>query len=246
MMQVAAQYQPILRELGIDADAIFSHKLIKPWRKLEDRENCTLDAKLQDGRSMRWHIKRYPTPTAMEDEVRGHQLLVESQIPTADLVAWGKLQDQRSFVIFDDLTGYRPADKLIESGTSFEPLLIPTADLSIKLHSVELHHRDLYLCHFFIKLDGETVDVRLIDTARVKRLPKLFTRTRWIVKDLSQFWYSTLKHPITDEQRQRWLDRYGANPSLRRKIERKAAWIGRHDQRLRRDQPHRNISIPVK
>ena len=44
--------------------------------------------------------------------------------------------------------------------------------------------------------------MRLIDTARVRPLPVLFTRKRWIAKDLAQFWYSTLGLAVSDEQRQ--------------------------------------------
>jgi len=255
-LRVAPQYQPIFRELGIDAESVFRHPLIKPWRKLPDRENCTLDATLADGRKIRWHVKRYEPAlgftTPAEDEVKGHQALAVEQIPTADLIAWGKLPDRRCFVIFQDLAGYDPADKLIESGrTTFEQLLLPTADLAAKLHQHDLHHRDLYLCHFFAKAEANLpFDVRLIDSARVKRLPGIFTRTRWIVKDLAQFWYSTTKLPVSDEQRTHWLDRYAqqrgmpSSATLRRKIERKVAWIGKHDERLKRAQPTRNISIP--
>src|SRR5262245_11123234 len=120
-MRVSSAYQPIFRELGIDADAVFTHELIKPWRTLEDRENCTLDAPLRDGRKVRWHIKRYPaarrTPVQADDEARGHLTLENSQIPTAVLVAHGTLPNRRSFIIFDDLAGYQAGDKAIESGT---------------------------------------------------------------------------------------------------------------------------------
>src|SRR5690349_10202718 len=96
-MRVASQYQPILRELGIDADLVFAHPLIKPWRQLSDRENCTLDATLRDGRTIRWHIKRYqPAPgftTPADDEFNGHNALSVEQIPTAPLVGFGTLGD---------------------------------------------------------------------------------------------------------------------------------------------------------
>lgn len=248
-MQILPQYQPIFRELGLDAEMVFSHELIQPWRKLPDRENCTLDATLIDGRRIRWHVKRYPRPAAADAEIAGHRLLIDRQIPTATLIASGKLEDGRSFVIFDDLAGYRPADKLLESHEPFDRILHPTADLAARLHRSGLHHRDLYLCHFMIKL-GDAIDVRLIDTARVRVLPRLFA-ARWIVKDLAQFWYSTTAHAIDDERRDAWLNRYAQQrgiepaPSLRRKIARKAAWIKRHDVRLRRQQPHRNVSIPT-
>ena len=102
--------------------------------------------------------------------------------------------------------------------------------------------------------EGRAVDLKLIDTARVRRLPGLLTRRRWVVKDLAQFWYSTTKLPVTDEQRLAWLARYAGRRGLgagrdgdrlRRSIERKAGAIGRHDAQLREKQPTRNVSIPV-
>ena len=85
-IHVAAGAQPLLRELGIDAQSVFDHPQIIPWRTLPDRENCTLDAKLADGRAIRWHVKRYAPArrksAAALDEMRGHQLLVEESIPT--------------------------------------------------------------------------------------------------------------------------------------------------------------------
>jgi heptose I phosphotransferase len=249
--------QPLVRMIGLDAGAVFDHPDIRVWRSIADRENCTLDADV-DGRHVRWHVKRYtavraPGATPAEREVAGIRLLQDAGIPTVPLVAWGVLADRRSFVIVDELAGYRPGDKLLEAGgATFDQLLGPTADLAAKLHASGLHHRDLYLCHFFIpQPPDDGPPLRLIDCARVKRLPRFLTRYRWVVKDLAQFWYSTLKHPeITDEQRLEWLRRYAERAGgpdaerLRRSVARKVAWIGRHDARLNRAQPNRNISIP--
>jgi lipopolysaccharide kinase (Kdo/WaaP) family protein len=253
-LHVASQYQSIFRRLGLDGELIFSHPLIKPWRTLEDRENCTLDTTRHDGRPIRLHIKRYQPvrrrATPADYEVAGFQLLQAAGIPVAPLVGWGSLADGRSFIVTEDLAGHRPADKLVESGAPFDRLLEPTADLTAQLHRAGLHHRDLYLCHFFAKLESDRTDLKLIDVARVKRLPSLFTRQRWIVKDLAQLWYSTLKLPITDAQRDDWLTRYAHRTEaksidpLRRAIERKVARISKHDHRLNRVQPGRNISIP--
>jgi hypothetical protein len=262
---VAPQYQPIFREVGLDAEAVFSHDDIRPWRTLADRENCTLDVTLVDGESIRWHVKRYAAvrfglDTPADDEVDGYRALHDAGIPTAPLVGWGRLADGRSFVITEDLHGYDAADKLVERGGAemFEKLLEPTADLAARLHRAGLHHRDLYLCHFFASVDepnasGEDgsgpIDVRLIDVARVGRLRNTLTRKRWIIKDLAQFWYSTLNLPVTDEQRARWLKRYGDQrgidaPRFRGSIERKSRWIAKHDRMLREREPDRNISIP--
>src|SRR5947199_1559699 len=53
--RVAAEYQPLLRWLALDADGVFSDPRVVCWRKLADRENCTLDADAGDGRMVRLH-----------------------------------------------------------------------------------------------------------------------------------------------------------------------------------------------
>ena len=252
-IHVLPGFQPIFREIGLDAEAVFDHRQIIPWRTLPDRQNCTLDAELADGTRVRWHIKRYvatdhPQSPAQHD-VQGQRLLESKDIPTAPLIAWGNVADGRSFVIFEDLKGYLPADKLLEKQACFDALLEPTADLAAKLHHAGLHHRDMYLCHFFAR-PQEAGDLRLIDAARVKRLPGWPMRQRWIVKDLAQFWYSTLKLPINDAQREAWLQRYAgrrglpSGATLRPSILRKVRQIARHDAKLNLDRPTRNISIP--
>jgi len=249
--QVAPTYQPLMRMLGLDAETVFSHPDIKVWRKLPDRENCKLDADLPDGRHVRLHIKRFGAADAAQPEVEGHRHLEQAQIPNAPLVGWGTARDLGSFVIFDDLTGYIPADKLIEQGADFESLFLgPTAELAAKLHKVGLHHRDLYLCHFMARVVDGSADLKLIDTARVKRLPTWFAR-RWIVKDLAQFWYSTLRLNVTQIQRTQWLAEYlhhrglAEDAGLTKAIERKVRSIAWHDARLHQKRPERDVSIPV-
>jgi hypothetical protein len=252
IFHVRPRYQPLMRVVGLDAEAMFDHPGILAWRKLPDRENCTLDAELE-GKSIRLHIKRHFNKSAAEDEAKAIRLLEEAGIPTVPLVGWGSVDDGRSFVITEDLAGYRDAEKMVAAGTPFETLLQPTADLAAKLHGAGLHHRDLYLCHFFAKIAGDgVVDVKLIDPARVARMNNFVTRWRWVVKDLAQFWYSTTTLPaITDEQRERWLRRYADRreicwlPRLRAAIRAKANGIARHDAKLKKSQPTRNISIPT-
>jgi len=239
-----------MRKIGLDADAVFSHPQIQVWRKLADRENCRLDADLPGGEHVRLHIKRYRAANAVEAEVEGQRLLEAAQIPTAPLVGWGRVASRGSFVIFDDLTGFTPGDKLIERGTPFESLRKSSAELAAKRLTAGLHHRDLYLCHFMTRVVGERVEIKLIDTARVKRLPGWFSR-RWIVKDLAQFWFSSLKLSVTDAQRTRWLHHYAQQRGLEdeggltRAIERKVRSIARHDARLHQKRPERDVSIPA-
>jgi hypothetical protein len=252
--QAAAHYQPLLRQLGLDAETVFTHPDIKVWRSISERENCTLDADLPDGRHVRLHVKRYHPArgfrTPADEEALGIQALQIERIPTVPLVGWGKLVDGRSFLITEDLSGYRDSEKLVREGlVSFSALLEPTADLAAKLHQANLHHRDMYLCHFFARPEAPS-DLRLIDAARVRRLPGWPVRRRWIVKDLAQFWFSTTTLPgVSDDDRVRWLSRYASQrglkspDSLRRSIQRKSNWIARHDAHLREKQKDRNVSL---
>jgi heptose I phosphotransferase len=248
---IAEPYRRIFSQIGFSAEMIFTEPSIKPWRRLKDRENCTWDIPASTG-TIRLHIKRFPSMgSPARNEAEGYRLLHERGIPAAAVAAWGILDDGRSFIATEDLAGFTPADKLVESGMPFDRLLIPTADLSARLHNAGLHHRDLYLCHFLARCQkDQPADLRLIDAARVRPLPGLLTRRRWIVKDLAQFWYSTTELAITDSQRDQWLDRYcrqtkaGKIEPLKRSIQRKSAAIDVHDEKLRRRQPNRNISIP--
>jgi hypothetical protein len=255
---VGKGYQPILAEIGLgNSDAVFEHPSIRVWRTLADRENGTLDAALNDGRQLRFHVKRYaPSPrgrvTPGEAEAEGIFLLERAGIPTLTIAAWGRLPDRRSFVITEDLSGHEPADTLIEKRiVPFDAFRDVTADLAAKLHAAGLHHRDLYLCHFFARVENARVtDVKLIDAARVRMLPAWLFRTRWIVKDLAQFSYSAQRLGVDERQLKAWLARYAGQRKMddvdrwRAKIGAKVRWIAKHDARLNAKQPHRNVSIP--
>jgi len=256
LFHVTPQYQPLMREVGLDAEAVFDHPDIRVWRSVTERDNATLDAHRPDGTRLRLHVKRFhatrAATTPAEAEVAGIRALLDHAIPTAPLVGWGRVADGRSFVLTEDLAGYAPSDKLIErGGATFDQLRDATADLAAKLHAAHLHHRDLYLCHFFAKVGDGAIDLRLIDAARVRRLPRWPFRTRWVVKDLAQFWYSATKVGASDAQRLAWLARYAEKSGdanlarLRPKVERKANWIARHDAKLRRTQPGRDVSLPT-
>ena len=248
--QIEAACAPLLREIGLDADGVFTDPRIVVWRSLPDRENATLDHLRSDGSKVRLHVKRYPPAAGFMagQEMAGYRLLREASVPAAPIIASGSRADGSSFIILEDLTGYTPADKLLEQGFPFDRLLNATADLAALLHGAQLHHRDLYLCHFMIKPGPDSVDAKLIDMARVSRMKSVLTRQRWIVKDLTQFWYSTLSVTVNDSQRRAWLERYcrSRNISADRltgPIQRKAAAIARHDAELRKKQPRRNVSI---
>jgi hypothetical protein len=252
-MFIAEPYRQIFHQIGFSPEMIFTEPAIKPWRRLKDRENCIWDIAGPTA-AIRLHVKRFPamgSASPARDEAEGYRLLQDRGIPAAVVAAWGNLDDGRSFIAIEDLAGFTPADKLVESGLPFDQVLGPTADLSAHLHNAGLHHRDLYVCHFLARVEKDrAAEIRVIDAARVRKLPGVLTRRRWIIKDLAQFWYSTTQLAITDSQRDEWLIRYCAKTKyekigpLKRSIQRKSDAIGAHDEKLRRRQPNRNISIP--
>jgi hypothetical protein len=250
---IQAAYQALLQPLGLEGAGYFSDPRIVVWRTLPDRENCTLDVAWPDGRPVRLHIKRYPGRWGhlAEAEATALQSLERCGIACAPLVASGRLPDGRGFIVTEDLAGFAPADKLIAGGLPFETLLGPTAELAAKLHSAGFHHRDLYLCHFFCRVQETKVEVKLIDAARVRRLPGWPMTSRWIVKDLAQFCYSTMQLPIPDVRRSEWLTHYEAGRGvtlphpMRRRIGKKAYRIAVHDLNLNRRQPTRHVPLKV-
>src|SRR5690606_376093 len=130
------QYQPMMREIGLDADAVFTHPEIRIWRDITERQNCTLDATLSSGEQVRLHIKRtksrgFHRPTRAgndaDREAAGIRLLETNGIPTTPLVGWGQVEDGRSFLITLDLAGYRAADAAVRAGLSLDRLIEPVA-----------------------------------------------------------------------------------------------------------------------
>jgi heptose I phosphotransferase len=263
----SAPWADLLRQAGINCSAdVFDCPLIRVWRKLDDRENATLDL----SNSARLHVKRYlPSASASRAasspsaraEYDAWQLLRNRQIPALELAAWGELADGRSFIMACDLGGYESGQALLRRGVPFAYLAGPTAQVAAKLHGAGLHHQDLYLCHFFLTppeaggFEGDS-DCRLIDVARVGRLPGTFFARRWIVKDLAQFWYSASgEFGVGESELSAWLEKYallrGLRPSavhgvlgLKSAVLRKVARIARHDASLKARQPGRNVSIP--
>lgn len=258
-------YAAALKKAGlVDGMSVFEHPKIEVWRSITERENCVLDT--DDGR---FHIKRNKKGHGgVDEEAAAIRLLMNASLPTVPLAAAGRLNDGRGFLITADLAGYEDADIAVKNGLPFEKILSATAELAGRLHKSELHHRDLYLCHFYVRVGAtymspETTgdappgdmyvaptktEARLMDAGRVRPLPKWFRR-RWLVKDVAQFVYSARNQDIPEAQLDEWFRQYTAaggaavDASFRKAVDAKVAAIGRHDRALRKRQPTRNVSI---
>lgn len=250
-IEITDLYRDVLTELGlVSAEQVFADRRLRVWRDLEDRDNSTLDATLPDGRSIRLHVKRDKRKRRepMSLEAAGIRLLNAANILTAPLVAHGHVGD-RTFVITENLDGYTSADRLLETDVPREPILRTMIDVAARLHNAGLHHRDLYANHFYLRPNGHSgYEVRLIDTARVRRLPRFF-RQRWIVKDMAQLLFSVSPFIAGPELRDvLWADYLHRtmreqNLAFVRRVEAKADWIARHDRSLRTKKPTRNLRL---
>ncbi|MEZ6014780.1 MAG: lipopolysaccharide kinase InaA family protein [Planctomycetota bacterium] len=247
-IHVSAPYEDLARRLGLTSPRwAFEDPRIEVWRCIAERENGVLDAE-----GTRLHVKRdQPGRRAVADEARGLALLAAAGIGSAPLVAHGRLADGRSFLVTEHLHGFEDAERLLERGVPFERLAPATALLAATLHRARLHHRDLYVGHFWARLDDATPNeptLRLIDAARVRPLPRVLAR-RWIVKDLGQFVYSIERFDASGGARRAWLERYASasgaplTPRLEAAIQRRAQRIARSAARSARRDPTRNHPI---
>src|SRR5688500_13973021 len=101
------EHQPLLRELGLDFDTLFTD----PCLSIRERENCTLDATLSNGQTVRIHVKRRRADArAAEVEARAIQLLESACIPTTPIIAHGH-DTTRSVLVTADLTGFEDAEQ---------------------------------------------------------------------------------------------------------------------------------------
>ena len=246
-IHISAVYRDALASVGLDSvDRVFADARLRVWRDLEDRDNSTLDATV-DGRAIRLHVKRDKRvrrePMALE--ARGITLLESVGVPSAPLVAHGSADDGRTFVITENLDGYTSADRLIEGGGPRGAIFDAMADVAARLHRGGLHHRDLYANHFYLRpAVGGGHDVRLIDTARVRRLPRLVPG-RWVVKDVGQLIFSVAGYAGGEGILRRYCEQTGrrADGWFARRVRAKAAWIDRHDRALRAKRPTRNLRL---
>lgn len=242
----------MLAELAIDsAEQVFVDERLRVWRNLPDRDNSTLDATLANGRTVRLHVKRdkFKRSEPMALEARGIGLLESAGIASAPLVAYGDTPDGKTFVITENLDGYSSADRLLERGEALEPITDAMVEIAAQLHRANLHHRDLYANHFYLRPNNAGgYEVRLIDAARVKPLPGWF-RERWIVKDVAQLHFSIQRFVKSPEDSNHLLRRYcelaGRTAASRflRRVKIKSMWIDRHDRALAIKKPTRNVRL---
>ena len=144
-----------------------------------------------------------------ENEYLAIKKLESLNIDTMTAVAYGKKgcnpAKQKSFIVTEDLVETISLEDLCKHWQKSPPsfllkknLIEKLADVSRRLHTNGINHRDYYICHFLLaipdgidKIDPDNFKVSLIDLHRTQIRDK--TPSRWIRKDIAGLYFSALE-----------------------------------------------------
>ncbi len=202
-------------------------------RDLKDRSNHVLEAG-----GLKVFVKREKNRRRTR-EADAIQAAAERRVPTATLAFSGVDPDLGALSGTLDLAPARPLDDLLRDGAlssvQIRRTLVALADAVGTLHDGRRSHRDLYLCHVFVRFDGDAPVLAIIDLERMRRHRRLLGPR--VLKDLAALWSSVPEGTTTVLQRARFLLRYmarrgiprrGVYDGLVRRIRRKGARIRKH------------------
>jgi heptose I phosphotransferase len=195
----------------------------------------------------------YPGPSELANIQRAMHLGIKVAEPVA--AGADPARECKSILVLHSLEGYTALHHYLPSRWNtvrhsregrrewqqFKRTLVgQMAEMVRRLHAADLYHRDLYLCHFFLREDGALpngFDLVLIDWGRLKSSK----RRRWLTKDLAQLLFSTDLPGITQTDRLRFACCYFGVDSLRQvpwpmrqSILLKSSNYHRHERRTRR------------
>lgn len=116
-------------------------------------------------------------------------------------------------------------------------LLSEVANMVKRLHQSGINHRDLYICHFRIKLDDietQKPPLYLMDLHRAQR--RNAVPMRWLVKDLGALYFSAADIGLTKTDWLRFIKTYTGKPLRQVFKEQDNLW---HQVRLRAEKFYR-------
>ncbi len=221
-----------LREAGIRtvADVLRAGTCV---RDLPQRANLVLEAG-----GLRIFVK-HEKAARRPREAEAIEAARALRVPTATLAFSGVDPDLGAVTGTLDLAPARPLDDLLREGAldarQIRRVATALADVVGTLHEGRRNHRDLYLCHVFVGLHGDTPEISLIDLERLR--PHRRSLGPRVLKDLAALWSSVPEGTTAELVRARFLLRYltrrgiphrGVYAGLIRRIRRKGARIRRH------------------
>jgi len=202
-------------------------------RDLPTRSNHVLVA---DG--LHIHVKRTKKGRRPR-EAHAIEVARAARVPTAVVAFRGSDPHHGAITGTLDLAPACPLDDLLREGVlgryqirrAFEVL----ADAVAALHDARRNHRDLYLCHVFVRFEGREPKITLIDLERLRKHRRLLGPR--VVKDLAAVVASIPEGSVPGQTAARFVLRYmvrrgiprrGIYPGLMRRVRRKAARIRTH------------------
>ncbi len=147
-------------------------------------------------------------------------------IPSLEPVAYGEQKKNPakkiSFIVTRELAGAVQLDHYFQQHSiSFKEktlLLRKVAEIARALHEAGINHRDFYLCHFMLDLEsvvqwragGIEPKMYLVDLHRAQLRPQV--PVRWLIKDLSGLYFSSLELGFTPRDYFRFMRKYWQLP----------------------------------
>lgn len=225
----------------------------------EGHSQSTFFLKRHTSPSVKEYLKlltRFSWPKSALNEwqaiIRFHQVGIPTMVPVAAGVKRNGLGlAKESFVLTQEIRNAYRLDhylaKWLRKPLSKQEihgkrrLIQQLAQLTRRMHTTGLNHRDYYLCHIFIRNTEKSNDPELfvIDLHRVDIRSKV--GNRWIVKDLAALNFSSLELPIHTTDRMRFFKLYlqkdrlsERDRPLLRQILKKTDRIARHTEKMYR------------
>ncbi len=179
--------------------------------------------------------------------------LKRAELATMNVAAVGEGEGGAgSFIMVEELLGYEPLDGFLKGflARTDQPGWLQTKRELIravgsyvrKLHAAGMDHRDLYLCHLFVRPEDPAESLSLIDLQRICKLRRI--RWRGKLKDLAALNYSAGQVGISRTDRLRFALEYFQRPRLNRRqrlllrlVGFKTGRISRHDRKLQAKYP---------
>lgn len=195
------------------------------------------------------NLLRFRLPAGALDEWRALLTFHAHNIPTMIPICAGRKPflwkiERESFLLTDDLGDADRMDDFLKAygavpcrGETLEEkkrILKNLADITRKMHSAGLNHKDFYLCHILV---DSRERLYIIDLHRVD--VRSTVGKRWMVKDLAALLFSSLELPLTHGERLAFYKRYmqinrlsAGDKTLIRRIIKKCNKIARHTRSI--------------
>jgi len=191
-------------------------------------------------------------------EFKNNMLLEKKGLPVMKAVGCGqkrrRLSYGESFFMSEEIPSACPLDDYLKR--EFAPplskeklkqkrkIIVTLGELLRKFHRLGFNHRDLYLCHLFIRPKDGGPALFIIDLQRVQQ--RKFLRQRWLVKDIAQLNYSSRFEGVTDRDRMRFLRSYFGEKILSTAEKKFIRKVIAKTQRMERKIKKRKLKAPEK